>query len=307
MNNGRHEQETTNSSEAAPQTDTTRRRLLGAGAMGLAVGALAGTSVLHGADAVAQTNPSAAPAASSGREITYDGGDDKIKAYLAKPAGTVQDRGAAVIVIPEIWGLNDHMRDLARRFAAQGFTALAPDLFRGESPPKLEGNNFKPLLDFLGNIPDSRMVGDLEAAIVHLNGQGSARVGTVGFCMGGLYSYLLATKSSRLNAAVDFYGRIVYPETNAKKPESPINLAPRLKCPLLCHFGETDGSIPIADVEALRERLKGAAHPWKVNIYPGVGHAFFNDTRPSYDKAAANDAWQETLEFFKKHLVVPKA
>lgn len=287
------------------EPNSSRRRVLGAGALGIAASTLAGASVLKGAEALAQSTPAAPakPVQNVSSEITYRSGDVSIKSFLAKPAGTVQDRGAAVIVIHEIWGLNDHIRDVARRFAAQGYTALAPDLFRGQQPPQVVVGNFKPVMDFLANIPDQRMVGDLEAAILHLNGQGSARVGSVGFCMGGLYSYLLATKSTRLNAAVDFYGRIVYPETNEKKPASPIDLAPQLKCPLLCHFGETDTGIPVSDVEILRERLRQSTQPWKINIYPGSGHAFFNDTRPSYDKASAADAWQETLDFFKKHLL----
>ena len=157
---------------------------------------------------------------------------------------------------------------------------------------------------FIASIPDRRMVADLEAGLTYLKTPqlNAGRVGSVGFCMGGLYSYLLATHSTQLAAAVDFYGRIIYAEKTDNKPESPIDLAPQLKCPLLCNYGETDASIPVAHVEQLRERLQLARQPWKINIYPGAGHAFFNDTRPSFQKEAATDAWNEMLAFFKKHL-----
>jgi carboxymethylenebutenolidase len=157
-------------------------------------------------------------------------------------------------------------------------------------------------LEFLAAVPDSRILGDLQAAIEYLNGQGVNTVGSIGFCMGGLYSYLLACKSDKLSAAVDFYGRIVYPQLTDNKPESPLDLAPQLMCPLLCNFGEMDASIPQSDVQKLRGKLGQSTQPWKINVYPGAGHAFFNDTRPSYNAAAAGDAGTQVLAFLKQHL-----
>lgn len=289
-----------------------RRAALGTAA------AMAGSAMLKNAEA--QTSPphnpppsghpappptsppgAAAPGSTTGKDVTFPGGDATIKAYLAAPANAPQPR-AAIVVIHEIWGLNEHIRDVARRFAAQGYLALAPDLFTREGPPQLDPSNREALMKFIGSIPDRRMVADLKNAITFLKNQGAGKVGSVGFCMGGLYSYLLAVKSDNLTAAVDFYGRIVYAETNENKPESPLDLAANLQCPLLANFGETDQSITVAHVEQLKGKLAAAQQPWKVNIYPGVGHAFFNDTRPSYNAAAARDAWQEMLTFFKKHL-----
>lgn len=235
------------------------------------------------------------------RDITYRSGDTEIRAFQTEPAATPK---AAIVIIHEIFGLNPHIRDVARRFARQGYVCLAPDLYSREGAPNLDVSKRDALMAFIASIPDRRVVGDLQAGIEYLNGRGVVKIGSIGFCMGGLYSYLLACKSEKLNAAVDFYGRIVYAETTANKPESPVDLAPQLKCPLLCNFGEQDGSIPQTDVQKLRERLKQSTQSWKINVYPGAGHAFFNDTRPSYQGAAATDAGSETLAFLKKYLSV---
>jgi carboxymethylenebutenolidase len=278
-----------------------RRRVLGVGAMGVAAIALGSMSTL---DAEAQPESSAArnnaPAAKLiERDVTFQSGDAQIPAFWAEP--TVRPK-AAIIIIHEIFGLNPHIRDVARRFARQGYVTLAPDLYSREGTPNVDPTNMDALRKMVAAIPDGRMVGDLQAAVEYLNAEGLPRVGSIGFCMGGLYSYLLACKSSKLNAAVDFYGRIVYAETSANKPESPLDLAPQLKCPLLCNFGEKDASIPVSDIEKLRDKLKQSTQPWSINIYPGAGHAFFNDSRPSYQPEAAADAGMNTLSFLKKYL-----
>jgi len=275
-----------------------RRAMIGAGAIGVAAlalnGRIAGAQPESG---IAKTETSKTDLTE--REITYRSGDAEMKAFYAEP--NIKPK-AAIIVIHEIWGLNAHIRDVARRFARQGYVTLAPDLYSREGAPALDVNDRAALMAFIGSLSDTRIVGDLEAAISYLNGQGIERVGSVGFCMGGLYSYLLATKSDNLQAAATFYGRVAYAEKTANKPDSPVDLAPELKCPLLSHFGETDASIPLTDIAKLRENLGRSTQPWKVNVYPGAGHAFFNDTRPSYSAAAAADAGTETLRFFKEHL-----
>ena len=279
--------------------DESRRAAIGAGAAGVAV--LAFNARFAGA----QPNEGAGKAevAKAGdlteREITYRSGDADIRAFRAEP--NIRPK-AAIIILHEIFGLNAHIRDVARRFARQGYVALAPDLYSREGAPNLDVNNRPAMMEFIAGLSDPRIVGDLEAGIEYLNGEEIERVGSMGFCMGGLYSYLLATKSDKLTAAVGFYGRVAYAEKTANKPDSPVDLASQLKCPLLCHFGETDASIPLRDVERLRQELAGSTQPWKVNVYPGAGHAFFNDTRPSYHAAAAADAGTETLHFFQKYL-----
>lgn len=275
-----------------------RRAALSVGASGVAALALS-------AELVAAQPDSASPKAGTAqkplteREITFKSGEDEIRAFYAEP---IPRPKAAIIVIHEIWGLNAHIRDVARRFARQGFITIAPDLYTRQGTPNLDLGDREGLMKFVASLSDPQIVGDLQAAIGYLNGQGIEKIGSIGFCMGGLYSYLLACQSDKLGAAVDFYGRIAYAETSVNKPVSPLELAPNLKCPLLCNFGETDASIPQSDVAKLREALAGSTPDWKINVYPGAGHAFFNDTRPSYNAAAANDAGTETLRFFQKHL-----
>lgn len=295
------------------ETKISRREVLG-GAAALAGGAMIKNAEAQNPPAGSPSTPPAAPSVPPGtaapdsvigKDVTFQSGDTTLKAYFAQPADPAKQRDRpqmAILVIHEIWGLTDHIRDVTRRFAAQGYYALAPDFFMREGMPQLDPANRDAMMKFLGAIPDRRVVADAEAGIAYLKAQGAQKVGSVGFCMGGLYSYLLATKSSQVSAAVDFYGRIIYPETSENKPESPIDLALNLKCPLLANYGETDQSIPVAHVEQLKAKLAQGQQPWKINIYPGAGHAFFNDTRPSYNAGAAKDAWSEVTSFFKTQL-----
>lgn len=296
-----------------------RRDVLNTGTRGMVVAA--GAALLQDTQASAQPHPpttgprNAAPAAPgpgayplTESTVTYRSGDTDIKAFLVKPeikGAAGQQAQPALIIAHEIWGLTDHIRDVARRLARQGYITLAPDLFTREGAVKLDPADRPAMMKFLGSIPDKRVVADLEAGLDYLRGPrvNAGRIGSIGFCMGGLYSYLLATSSNQLAAAVDFYGRIVYAEKTENKPDSPLDLVPQLKCPLLCNFGEADLSIPVADVEQLKTRLTTIHYPWKVNIYPGASHAFFNDTRPSYHKEAAADAWNETLVFLRAHVL----
>lgn len=277
----------------------TALRASASGAAALVLGAKLGVAQPNGG-----TSKTTAQKPLTEREVTFPSGADSIRAFYAEPVPRPQ---AAIIVIHEIWGLNAHIRDVARRFARQGYITLAPDLYSRQGTPQLDVNDRASLMAFLASLSDPQIVGDLQAAIAYLNQQDIMQVGSLGFCMGGLYSYLLACRSEKLKAAVDFYGRIVYAETSANKPVSPLELAAQLKCPLLCNFGETDASIPQSDVAKLRAALAGStpgtdAPDWKINVYPGAGHAFFNDTRPSYNAGAAGDAGTETLRFFQKYL-----
>jgi carboxymethylenebutenolidase len=279
-----------------------RREVLGAGAAALALSTLKLETASAQPDGQAGNSAPKAEAPKTKlleREVVFKSGDAQIKAFRAQPEQTPK---AAIIVIHEIFGLNAHIRDVARRFARQGYVCLAPDLYTREGAPNLDINNRAALMAFIASISDRRVVADLQAGLEYLGAEGIEKIGSIGFCMGGLYSYLLACKSDKLDAAADFYGRIVYAETSENKPESPLELAPGLKCPLLCCFGETDASIPQSDVAKLRDALKASTQSWKINVYPGAGHAFFNDTRPSYNAGAAGDAGNETLAFFRRYL-----
>lgn len=241
------------------------------------------------------------------REITFPSQavpdqETNIKGFLALPEGDTK-RGS-VLVVHEVFGLTEHIRDVARRFAEAGFIALAPDLLTREGePPELKDGNFQPLRDFISAIPDSQILGDLKAALVYLRSlpETSEKVGLVGFCWGGRVSMLSAAELPELVACVAYYGRITGDKT-ANQPAYPLDVAENMVVPLLGQFGVEDQSIPVSDVERLRDTLKQKGKTSEFHIYENAGHAFNNDARPSYRAEAAQLAWQRTLDWFQKYL-----
>ena len=239
--------------------------------------------------------------ADHGRMVEFASGGDRIKAYRVAPA----DRGPhpAVIVIQEIWGLNDHIKDVARRFAREGYVALAPDLYSREGIPATQ--TLEALRPFMMAIPDSRVIQDLSGAAAYLKGLPSVRgdrIGAIGFCIGGAWARLLACHEPTLAACVDFYGRIRYPELSPAKPRHPVEYIPTLACPFLGLFAGDDPVIPPEHVKELEQTLAQHGKTFEIHTYPGVPHAFFNDTRDSYRPEAARDAWARTLAFFNRYL-----
>ncbi|HIK53594.1 MAG TPA: dienelactone hydrolase family protein [Synechococcales cyanobacterium M55_K2018_004] len=210
--------------------------------------------------------------------------------YLAVPtAGS----GPGVLVLQEWWGLVPHICSVADRFAAAGYVALAPDLYEGKTTtsPDEAGRLLMAL-----NIEKTAQ--KLEASANYLLSLPEVigdRVGVVGFCMGGQLALLAGTMSDRIGAVVDFYG--IHPNV---KPNFT-----KLSAPVLGIFGEADKSVPVSAVHALESAIQAAGGNITTRIYPGAGHAFFNDTRPEvYNPDAAADAWQQTLSFLQKHLAV---
>jgi carboxymethylenebutenolidase len=162
--------------------------------------------------------------------------------------------------------------------------------------------DLKVLRAFVETIPDERMVGDLAAAARWLRTRPEVRrdaVGTVGFCMGGIYAFHLACEPGAVQACVDLYGRLRYDRPTPAKPKGNLDRVGDLRCPLLGIFGAMDGFIPLKDVLALKESLGARGH---VIAYPKAGHAFLNDTRPSYRPEEAADAWRRTLLFLRENL-----
>lgn len=235
-------------------------------------------------------------------EVSYPSGPDAVKATLVRPKN-LTGTAPGVVVIHEIFGLTDHIRDVAARLALAGYVALAPDLYTREGGAP-EAMDFSVLRAFTARIPDDRIVGDLQAGASYLmerpEGRGQ-KVGTVGFCMGGLYVLLFAAQTPSLGAGVVYYGRPIYREMTPQKPVSPLDLMPRLEVPLQAHYGEADTGIPLADVEALKDAVP-AGVPSEIYTYKDAAHAFHNDTRESYREEPAKLAWQRTLAFFDKHL-----
>jgi carboxymethylenebutenolidase len=225
----------------------------------------------------------------AGEMVEFESNGGKAKGYLSLPEGGAA--GPGVIVLQEWWGLVPHIKSVADRFAAEGFVALAPDLYHGEqttSPD--EAGKLMMALDIERTEKDLR--GAVGFLLAHEATRGE-RVGTVGFCMGGVLSLYAASKNRQVGACVVFYG--IHP-----KVEPPLE---NLEAPVLGLYAERDQFVPPASVRALEAKLKALGKQAEMHIYPGTDHAFFNDTRPEvYDEAAAADSWRRTISFFREHL-----
>lgn len=235
----------------------------------------------------------------------YQSGGETIQAYLARPSQ--RGRYPGIIVIHEAFGLVDHIRDVARRFANAGFTALAPDLYSRTGGP--DPGQMPSVLDKMFGLPDAQVVRDLEAAARFLRAQdgSTGRVGVVGFCSGGRQTLLFACSSREVDAAVDCWGGFITratPDavTTASRPTPVIDLVQRLSCPLFAVFGEEDQNPSPNDAADLRARLENAGKEAVVKVYPNAGHAFLADYRPSYRETAAFELWPEMVSFFERHL-----
>jgi len=233
-------------------------------------------------------------------EVSF--GSDAVRGYGAWPRTTRPLPG--LVLIPDVRGLGEHYRDVARRFAAEGFFTLAVDLYSREGAPDLP--DMAAVFRWMRALPDRRVLADLGAAVEHVAGRPEVRadaIGISGFCMGGQYALMAACTVPHLAACVSWYGMLRYAETDDVKPASPLDLAPGLRCPYLGLFGADDAIIPVADVETLLSTLTRTGKTFELQVYPGAGHAFFNDTRPdAYRPEAAADAWQRALVFLRHHL-----
>lgn len=224
----------------------------------------------------------------SGEMVNFQSNGGTATGYLSVPAS---GKGPGVIVIQEWWGLVPHIKDVCDRFAAEGFVALAPDMYHGESTksPDEAGKLMMAL-----RIDEAEK--DLRGAIGYLlNHEASSgdKVGTVGFCMGGALSLYAASKNPQVAACVVFYG--IHPNV---KPD----LA-SLHAPVLGIYAERDGFVTPAVVHELESRLRENGKSAEMHIYPGMDHGFFNDTRSEvYNEAAAKDAWSRVLGFYREYL-----
>lgn len=221
--------------------------------------------------------------------INYPLNVQTIPAYLAQPDDAAKH--PALVVIQEWWGLVPHIKDVAERFAREGFIALAPDLYHGQVAAEPdEARKLAMALD------RTRAVNEVLAAVAYLKSLDATapkKVGIVGWCMGGGLALSTAAQGDSIGAVVAFYGRPLDSNDTAK-----------LRVPVLGLYAEHDHGIPPDAARAFEAELQKHGMPHEIHIYPGVEHAFFNDTRPHiYNRAAAEDAWQKTLAWFRKYLV----
>ena len=236
-------------------------------------------------------------------EVTFDARGTVLRGYAASPTGA--GRRPGLVVVPDVRGLGDHYRDVARRFAAEGFVTLAVDLYSREGAPELP--DMAAVFRWMRALPDTRVLSDLGAAVGYLATRPEVDVraiGITGFCMGGQYALMAACTVPGIAACVSWYGMLRYTETDAVKPVSPLDLAIDLGCPYLGLFGAEDALIPRDDVAALRRVLTDHEKRFEIIEYPGAGHAFFNDTRAdAYRPEAARDAWPRACAFLRRHLI----
>jgi carboxymethylenebutenolidase len=231
--------------------------------------------------------------------IDVDTAHGPMPLYEARPDG---DARAAVVVVQEAFGVNAHIEDVTRRFADAGYHAVAPHLFHRAGGGTAPYDDFSKVLPLYEHLDDDGILVDLDAARAHLHAAGwdDTQLGIVGFCFGGRVTFLAALRR-RLGAAVGFYGGGI---VTARFPQFPplVDEVADLQTPWLGLFGDRDQSIPVEDVEQLREALKAAPVASDIVRYPEAQHGFHCDLRDSYDETAAKDAWNRTLAWFDTHL-----
>ncbi len=224
--------------------------------------------------------------------VQYPSGNVTIRAYVAAPQ--TRERRATIIVIQEWWGLTDHIKGIAKRFASEGYMAIAPDLYSrlGNALVTDPGEAGK----LMNALKQEDGLADLDATVAYLKSVPEVdpkRIGVTGFCMGGSYALMLPCVNADIKAAVPFYGQV-------PNPDAPLQ---KLAAPVLYIYGEDDGWITKADVQRLAAALKKYNKPGEIKTYAGAPHAFFRDNDPSvYRPEAAKDAWARTKAFFKQHL-----
>lgn len=226
--------------------------------------------------------------------VQYPSDGVTVQAYLVAQPG--KTKRPAIIVVQEWWGLNEHVKDVARRYANEGYVVVAPDLYSRLGNQVVPNGNSDLAGKLMSSLKQEDGLKDLQATIAYLKTVpevDAARIGVTGFCMGGSYALMLPCVSQDIKAAVPFYGQV-------PSPDAPLQ---KLASPVLYIYGEEDGWITKADVQRLTNALKRYNKPGEIKTYPGAAHAFFNDTRPDVYKAAeAKDAWGRAVKFFRQHL-----
>jgi carboxymethylenebutenolidase len=234
-------------------------------------------------------------------EVTIMVGDFKMPAYRAMPEG--KTNLPVVLVVSEIFGVHEHIADVARRFAKLGYLAIAPELFVRQGDAQSYGEISKLMSEVVSKVPDAQVMGDLDASVAwaKANGGDTSRLAITGFCWGGRVVWLYSAHSPAVKAGVAWYGQLIG-ATNPLKPTHPIALANKLNAPVLGLYGAEDQGIPVAAVDQMKAALATGNSNAKASqfvVYPGAQHAFNADYRPSYKKDAAEDGWKRCLAWFK--------
>ncbi len=250
---------------------------------------------------VAQTQISTSSDGLVTDEVTINVGDFKLPAFRAAPKG--RSGAPVVLVVSEIFGVHEHIADVARRFARAGYFAVAPELFVRQGDAGMYGEIAKLIAEVVNKTPDEQVMRDLDACVTWARGQGAAadKLGITGFCWGGRTTWMYAAHNPALKAAVAWYGPVA--RSYFAGDRTPLDQVARIKAPVLGLYGADDGGIPNDTVEKMRDALKAAGNTAsELVLYPGTPHAFHADYRPSYRKAEAEDGWKRCLAWFARHL-----
>jgi carboxymethylenebutenolidase len=228
--------------------------------------------------------------------------DFQVPIYEARPA--TAGKYPIVLVIPEIFGMHEHIKDVTRRFAKEGFLGLTfePYAREGGVSHLTDIESVRKVADL---VPDEQVMGDLDALMAYAKQHPAGRadrIGVTGFCRGGMYTLLFAAHSLEVKAGVAWYGQPRPAKTPGVRTAGPLDLAAKISCPILGLYGGEDLGIPVSDVKEMEAALKAAGKTAEFVIYPGAPHAFFADYRPSYRAEAAKDAWARCAAWFNKYL-----
>jgi carboxymethylenebutenolidase len=226
----------------------------------------------------------------------------QVPIYEARPAAA--GKYPIVLVIPEVFGMHEHIKDVTRRFAKEGFLSLTFEPYAREGGV-LHLPNIESVRKVVDPVPDEQVMGDLDALVAYAKQHPAGRadrIGVTGFCRGGMYTLLFAAHSRDIRAAVPWYGQLRPAKTPGVRTVGPLDIAAKINGPVLGLYGGEDLGIPVPDVKEMEAALKTAGKTAEFAIYPGAPHAFFADYRPSYRAEAAKDAWGRCVAWFNKYL-----
>jgi carboxymethylenebutenolidase len=236
-------------------------------------------------------------------EVKIPTEDGSIPGYRAMP-----DAGGpfpTILVVQEVFGVHEHIKDICRRLAKVGYFAVAPALYAREGD--VAGmSDLKQIMQVVAKVPERQVASDLDATAAWARSTGKAdtsKLGIIGFCWGGRQVWLYAAHNPKLKAGVSWYGVLQRPKNDMTRA-NPIDLVQRINAPILGLYGGADPGIPVAQIDAMRAALKAAGKPSEIVVYPDTPHGFNADYRPSYRPQQARDGWQRMLAWFKQHGVV---
>ena len=231
-------------------------------------------------------------------KIPVEGGS--IPGYRAMP--NAGGPFPTILVVQEVFGVHEHIKDICRRLAKVGYFAVAPALYAREGDV-VGMSDIKQIIQVVAKVPERQVASDLDATAAWAKSTGRAdtsKLGIVGFCWGGRQVWLYAAHNPKLKAGVSWYG-VLQRTKNDMAPDNPIDLVQRINAPILGLYGGADPGIPVAQIDAMQTALKAAGKPSEIIIYPDTPHGFNADYRPSYRPRQARDGWKRMLGWFKQH------